>query len=325
MVPLILPPFVGAIGLRLVVGRFGPLTQIFGGSPLGIDWIGKFRLPGIVIVEALNLYPILLLNLQASLANIDPSLEMAAANLGASRWTIFRRVTLPLIRPGLFAGSTLVLIWSFTELGTPLIFNFYTITPVQVFQQILEVSSSPIPYALVVVLLMASTLLYLGGKVALGRLVDASTTKASVSSTPIRLRGLHAFAAFFVFMAVFLLAVVPHLSVVLTSFAQTGSWYQSILPRRIHGRALHPGPGGRDRLSQCHSLHRVCVARDGHWRNRRARRCDSDRPGQSARTRSDGRALHASPGRAGSGSLIRIPGDQHQAQSSIWRSHAVVS
>ncbi len=235
MVPLILPPFVGAIGLRLVVGRFGPLTQIFGGSPLGIDWIGKFRLPGIVIVEALNLYPILLLNLQASLANIDPSLEMAAANLGASRWTIFRRVTLPLIRPGLFAGSTLVLIWSFTELGTPLIFNFYTITPVQVFQQILEVSSSPIPYALVVVLLMASTLLYLGGKVALGRLVDASTTKASVSSTPIRLRGLHAFAAFFVFMAVFLLAVVPHLSVVLTSFAQTGSWYQSILPRGFTG------------------------------------------------------------------------------------------
>ena len=87
-----------------------------------------------VIVEALSLYPILLLNLQASLANIDPAMEQAAANLGASRLTIFRKITLPLIRPGLFAGGTLVLIWSFTELGTPLIFNFYTITPVQVVQ-----------------------------------------------------------------------------------------------------------------------------------------------------------------------------------------------
>ena len=95
-----------------------------------------------VLVEALHLYPILLLNLQAALANIDPAMEQAAANLGAGRWTVFRRITLPLIRPGLFAGGTLVLIWSFTELGTPLIFDYYTITPVQVFQQITEVASN---------------------------------------------------------------------------------------------------------------------------------------------------------------------------------------
>ena len=69
----------------------------------------------------------------AVLANVDPAMQQAAANLGASRWTILRRITLPLIRPGVFAGATLVMIWSFTELGTPLMFDFYTITPVQVF------------------------------------------------------------------------------------------------------------------------------------------------------------------------------------------------
>ncbi len=233
LVPLILPPFVGAIGLRLVLGRFGPLTQLVGGGPLGIDWIGKFRFGGMVVVEALHLYPILLLNLQASLANIDPALEQAAANLGASRETIFRRVTLPLIRPGLFAGSTLVLIWSFTELGTPLIFNFYTITPVQVFRQILEVSSNPLPYALVVVVLLASSLLYLAGKVALGRGFDAATTKASVGATITRLHGIKAMAAFLLFFTIVLLAIVPHVSVVVTSFAKTGSWYQSLLPRGL--------------------------------------------------------------------------------------------
>src|SRR5205823_5965640 len=53
LVPLVLPPFVGAIGLRLVLGRFGPLTQIVGGGGgLGIDWLGTHKLAGIVIVEA---------------------------------------------------------------------------------------------------------------------------------------------------------------------------------------------------------------------------------------------------------------------------------
>ena len=54
-----------------------------------------------------------------------------------------------------------MLIWSFTELGTPLIFQFYDITPVQVFKQITDVSDNPLPYALVVVMLVASAVLYL--------------------------------------------------------------------------------------------------------------------------------------------------------------------
>ena len=155
LVPLVLPPFVGAIGMQIVLGRYGPLTQVLGGGgPLGIDWIGNFRMIGVIIIEALHLYPIMLLNLQASLANVDPAMEQAAANLGASRWKIFTRITLPMIQPGLFAGCTLVMIWSFTDLGTPLMFGYYTITPVQIFEQIPELSANPVPYALVVVLLL---------------------------------------------------------------------------------------------------------------------------------------------------------------------------
>jgi iron(III) transport system permease protein len=135
-----------------------------------------------------------------------------------------------MIQPGLFAGCTLVMIWSFTELGTPLMFNFYTITPVQVFEQITEVAGNPLPYALVVVMLFASALLYLVGKVLLGRGFDASTTKASVAASPKALRGWKGLLALALFAAVFLLAVVPHVSVILTSFSATGAWYQSILP-----------------------------------------------------------------------------------------------
>jgi iron(III) transport system permease protein len=230
LVPLVLPPFVGAIGMQIVLGRFGPLTQIVGGGPLGIDWIGKYRAFGVVVIEALHLYPVMLLNLQAALANIDPAMEQAAANIGAGRWTIFRRITLPMIRPGLFAGCTLVLIWSFTELGTPLMFNFYTITPVQVFQQINEAATNPLPYALVVVVLIASAALYVVGKVLLGRGFDAATTKASVAAAPQALRGWKGAVAVAAFGLVFLLAVLPHISVILTSFSATGAWYKSFLP-----------------------------------------------------------------------------------------------
>jgi iron(III) transport system permease protein len=230
LVPLVLPPFVGGIGVRFLLSRHGPLTQLLGGGPEGIDWLGSYRLVGIVLVEALHLYPIMLLNLQASLANIDPALEQAAANIGAGRWTILRKITLPLIRPGLFAGCTLVLIWSFTELGTPLIFQFYDITPVQVFQQITEVADNPLPYALVVVMLASSALLYVIGKVLLGRGFDAATTKASIATSAKRLNGMKAWIAALPFAAVFLLAVVPHLCVILTSLTSTGAWYKTILP-----------------------------------------------------------------------------------------------
>jgi iron(III) transport system permease protein len=230
LVPLVLPPFVGAIGMRLVLGRFGPLTQLLGAPELGIDWLGKHRLFGIVIVEALHLYPVLLLNLQAALANIDPAMEQAAANLGAGRWTVFRRVTLPLVRPGLFAGATLVLIWSFTELGTPLMFSYYEVTPVQVFHLLTDVASSPVPYALVVVMLTASAGLYVFGKAILGRGFESAATKASTAGISKRLPpGPAALAAGF-FILIIALAILPHVAVLLTSLTATGAWYKELLP-----------------------------------------------------------------------------------------------
>ena len=237
LVPLVLPPFVGAVGLRTVLGTYGPLTTLLTyvgfDLPLGVDWLGSARVPSIILVEALHLYPIMLLNVQAALANIDPAMEQAARNLGATRPTIFRRITLPLIRPGLFAGATLVLIWSFTELGTPLIFQFNEITPVQVFRRIPDAQTSPTPFALVVVMLVASVLLYVVGKLLLGRGFDAATTKASTAATTRKLTGWKGLLAALPFLLVFGLAVIPHLAVIFTSFSGTAQWYQSLLPREF--------------------------------------------------------------------------------------------
>jgi iron(III) transport system permease protein len=235
LMPLILPPFVGALGMRLVLARFGPITQLVApASTVGVDWLGSLRVGGVIVVEALGLYPILLLSLQSALANVDPTLERAAQNLGATRWTTFWRVTLPLVRPGLFAGATLVFIWSFTELGTPLMFQVYEVTPVQVFNQLSELDN-PLPHALVVVMLVASGLLYLVGKVFLGKSAAMPATKVLRAGGGKRIAGLRGALALVPFAVVLALSLLPHVAVVLTSLSTTGAWYRSLIPREFTG------------------------------------------------------------------------------------------
>lgn len=228
LVPLILPPFVGAIGMTQVLGPYGALNALLGLGP--IDWLGKSRYAGVVILQALALYPIIYLNVSAALANVDPAMEEAAANLGSPGWRTFRRITLPLILPGVFAGATLVFIASFTELGTPLMLNYTRCAAVQVYDALKEISSSPFPYALVTVVLGTSVLLYSASRALFGRKAYAMTAKASISRTTRRLRGWRSALVAFVFAAVALLALTPHAGVVLTSFSAPGAWYQTILP-----------------------------------------------------------------------------------------------
>ena len=138
LIPMILPPFVGAIGIKQIFGQYGALNALIVGAglrPAGwtFDWFAAHQFWGIAIVEALSLYPIIYLNALAALANVDPAMEEAAQNLGCTGFRRFRRITLPLIKPGLFAGGTIVFIWAFTELGTPLVFDYAQVTSVQIF------------------------------------------------------------------------------------------------------------------------------------------------------------------------------------------------
>lgn len=233
LVPLVLPPFVGAIGVRHLLGRFGTINTILtdlGLAETGIDFIGRGGFWAIVVVEALHLYPILYLNATAALANLDPSLEEAAENLGAGRWTRFRRIVLPLIRPGLFAGATIVFIWSFTELGTPLMFEFHRVTPVQIFNGIKEMDASAEPYALTAVMLVVAAALYLLGKRLFGGRAYAMYGKATVAATTRRLGPLPGAAVTAFFVLIVALAALPHLGVVLASLSSPGGWYRTILP-----------------------------------------------------------------------------------------------
>jgi iron(III) transport system permease protein len=239
LIPLILPPFVGAIGLRALLGRYGALNAllmdigILDSNQPGIDFLGGAvggRFWGVVVMEALHLYPILYLNITAAMANLDPALDEAAVGLGAGRMRRFFQVTLPLILPGVFAGATIVFIWSFTELGTPLMFDYYTVTPVQIFWGLSEVQSNPRPYALVVVMLALAVLLYAVSKRMLGGKAYEMQSKASIAAGTVRLRGIAGWLASLAFVSITVVAVLPHIGVVLSSFCVDGAWYRSVLP-----------------------------------------------------------------------------------------------
>jgi iron(III) transport system permease protein len=227
LVPLILPPFVGAIGMRAILGREGALNALLGTD---LDILADARLLGVVLVQALSLYPIVYLNTTAALANLDPALDEAARNVGIPFWKRFFRITLPLIRPGLFAGATIVFIWSFTELGTCLTFEYREVLPVEIFNGLKEVDVSAKPYALTVVMLAVAVSLYLLGKFVLGGKGHAMYSKASRAAGEEPLTGNAARFATAAFTLVTALALLPHLGVVLTSLTVPGQWYGTILP-----------------------------------------------------------------------------------------------
>ncbi len=231
LVPMILPPFVGAIGFQQIFGVTGAFNALFGLGP--VDWLARSRYAGVIALQALSLYPILYLNVSAALANVDPAMEEAAENLGCSGFRTFRKITLPLIMPGFFAGASIVFIWSFTELGTPLIMNYTRCAPVQVFDALKEIGSNPFPFALVFVLLTCSLLLYALSRFFFGRQAHAQQSKAATAAVARPLRGGRGALAAAPFALVVGAALLPHLGVILTSLSAPGSWYQTVLPQSL--------------------------------------------------------------------------------------------
>ncbi|MEU8968309.1 molybdate ABC transporter permease subunit [Streptomyces monashensis] len=117
--PLVLPPVVGGVALLLALGRNGVIGKWLDA------WFGitlPFTTTGVVIAEAFVAMPFLVISVEGTLRAADPRYEEAATTLGASRFTAFRRVTLPLIAPGIAAGAVLAWARALGEFGATITF-----------------------------------------------------------------------------------------------------------------------------------------------------------------------------------------------------------
>ncbi|MFD0737309.1 ABC transporter permease [Planotetraspora mira] len=118
-IPLVLPPVVGGVALLLVLGRRGLVGQWLE-STFGFSL--PFTTAGVVVAEAFVAMPFLVISVEGALRAADLRYEEAAATLGASRWIVFRRVTMPLIAPGIVAGAVLCWARALGEFGATITF-----------------------------------------------------------------------------------------------------------------------------------------------------------------------------------------------------------
>ena len=114
-VPLVLPPVVGGVALLLLLGRRGLIGQFL---PFTIP----FTPAAVIIAQVFVAMPFLVLSVEGALRAVDPRFEVAAATLGASRLTILRRITLPLVAPGIAAGALLSFTRALGEFGATITF-----------------------------------------------------------------------------------------------------------------------------------------------------------------------------------------------------------
>ncbi len=119
LVPMVLPPVVGGVALFLAIGPRGLLGQYLH------QWFGltlPFTTLGVIVAETFVAMPFLVITVEGGLRAMDQRYESAATTLGATRWTVFRRVTLPLIAPSLVAGAALSWARALGEFGATITF-----------------------------------------------------------------------------------------------------------------------------------------------------------------------------------------------------------
>ncbi|MEV5752011.1 molybdate ABC transporter permease subunit [Actinoallomurus sp. NPDC052308] len=161
-VPLVLPPVVGGVALLLALGRNGLVGR-------WLDrWFGvtlPFTTAGVVLAEAFVALPFLVISVEGAVRAADLRYEDAAATLGASRWTTFRRVTLPLIAPGVGAGAVLCWARALGEFGATITFagNFPGRTQTMPLAVYLALENDPQSAIVLSLVLLAVSIVVLAG------------------------------------------------------------------------------------------------------------------------------------------------------------------
>ena len=177
MLPVVSPPFVLSLSMIMLFGRSGLITRTL----LHIYDADVYGLKGIAIVQTLTFFPVCYLMLKGLLKNIDPSLEEATRDMGATRWKVFTSVTLPLLLPGLGNAFLVTFIESVADFANPMMIGgSYDTLATTIYLQVTGSFDSTGAAAMSVVLLSLTVVLFLIQKYYLERKTAATLTgKAS--------------------------------------------------------------------------------------------------------------------------------------------------
>jgi iron(III) transport system permease protein len=228
ILPLIMPPFVGAVAMQLLFGRSGSVNLILNDA-FGVSIPIMDGLNGVIFVEALHYFPFILMNLVVALSNVDSAMEESAQNLGASGFRLFRRIVFPLAMPGYVAGASLVFVKVFDDLGTPLVLNVTNMLAPQAYLRITSVGiEDPIGYVISVLMIAFSLFALWASALALRGRDYATLQRGGSSMARRKLSPWQAVAAYGWIGLVLLLVLSPHIGILLLSFGSV--WSFSVLP-----------------------------------------------------------------------------------------------
>jgi iron(III) transport system permease protein len=233
VLPIVMPPLVGIMGLVFVLGRAGTvnvlLMDLFG-LPRPVNFLYGWH--GVLLAMVLHYFPLVTLNVVDALTKVDASLEEAAEAMGARGLRRVRDITLPLLTPGLVSGATLVFILSFADFATPLVVGMQDILAAQAYLNIVQfVDRRLFRMGLVVGALMS---LLAVGFLLVARRAVAMREYAVVSYRAVErqpLRGFWRLAAPGLFATVLGLAFLPHLGLLLAAFGK--AWSLTPFPTRF--------------------------------------------------------------------------------------------
>lgn len=158
MLPVVSPPFVLSLSMIMLFGRAGIITRFL----LGIYDNNIYGYFGIVIVQTLTFFPVCYMMLKGLLKNIDPSLEEAVRDMGATRFKVFRDVTFPLLLPGLGNAFLVTFIESIADFANPMIIGgSYDTLATTIYLQITGAYDKEGASAMAVVLLMITLFMFI--------------------------------------------------------------------------------------------------------------------------------------------------------------------
>lgn len=226
--PLIMPPFVGAVAMQLLFGRNGTVNLLLEQN-FGFRFPFMEGLNGVIFVQFLHYFPFILINVSNSLRQIDSSMEEAAQNMGASGFTLLRKIVFPLAMPGYLAGAALVFVKVFDDLATPLLLNVKDMLAPQAYLRVTSIGlADPMGYVIATILIAVS-IFAMWGSVAIMKGRDYSTVQRGGGGLARRkLKPGEAILAYGVVVLVLLLVLSPHIGLLLLSFATI--WSFSPLP-----------------------------------------------------------------------------------------------
>lgn len=230
LVPMALPPLIGVLSFEFLYGSSGII-------PRGLQHLLHLEKPpftlkgiwGVLVVHTFTMYTYFYMTASSAIRGLDPSLEEAAANLGANRFTVWRRVILPMLTPAIVAASLLVFMISMASYTAPLIFGIERTMTMQIYLSRtngdLDMAATQSTLLSVVSILFLVLMRWYQG----ARNYQNMSKGVSVHRTEVKSKAGRNTAMVLSFLGVLVL-MLPILVIVLLAFSEDGKWTTQVLP-----------------------------------------------------------------------------------------------